>query len=297
MPWPSFAGLGREGSLAMGAGSSSVALTTFSGLADRGVVDGCADAFFRCIALAVGVGCVSSACTGDSSSTPSPSSCGVAAGTDSLLATRGVAVLICGGDSSSTSIPSSCEAVGGMDSLVTTRGVAEFAWSSDSSSSLSSSAREGSVREVSKVAARAAGCMPGVTGTTSVDPVDWVIVASLKTDNSSGASLASSITGETVLACLALLAALFAEEGALLCSGLSSSSSAAGAGRVTGVAMFLGPVLRWTEALRARGVIRLALRGVPWTGVLLLRAERGGGREACLAGLAPRAPKLKPNEA
>jgi hypothetical protein len=69
--------------------------------------------------------------------------------------------------------------------------------------------------------------------------------------------------------------------------------------------MGLGPVLRWTEADRARGVIRLALRGVvlvalrgvPWTGVLLLRAERGGGREACLAGLAPRAPKLKPNEA
>jgi hypothetical protein len=259
--------------------------------------------------LADGVGCVGGACTGDNSSTPSPSSCGVVAGSDSLVTIRGVAVLMWDGDSSSTStsIPSPCEAVGGIDSFVTTR-VAVFALGGDSSSSLSCSAGvfcESSVREASNIAVRAAGCMPGVTGTMSVDLDDCVVGASSRMDSSSGAALTSSMTGDTVLACLALLAALFSERRTLLFSGLSSSSSAAGAGRVTGVAMGLGPVLRWTEADRARGVIRLALRGVvlvalrgvPWTGVLLLRAERGGGREACLAGLAPRAPKLKPNEA
>jgi hypothetical protein len=54
-------------------------------------------------------------------------------------------------------------------------------------------------------------------------------------------------------------------------------------------------LLCWTDALLCRCAEPFAARGVLRTGVG--RADSWGGSEACLAGRAPRAPKLKPKDA
>lgn len=175
------------------------------------------------------------------------------------------------------------------------------------------------------------GCMPGVTGTTSVDfdlrreladaalpfgtspvtrPGVFLTVGGSSTtiDNSSGASFGSSRMGDTVLVTLLLFSI---ERTFSTRSGLSSSSSAVPSG--TGcdeprflfpncgvTALFLGVplrcalALRGAERLRCRFAEPFTLRGVPCTGVRDRRPERWGGKDDCFA---PSAPKLKPKDA
>jgi hypothetical protein len=134
--------------------------------------------------------------------------------------------------------------------------------------------------------------------------------SSSRNDSSSGALSAISRVGETVPTTLLLFSM---ERTSSSRSGLSSSSSPSSApGSAYGEPRFLFPkcgvavlfvgglfrfevLLRWTDALLCRCAEPFAPRGVLWTGVR--RDDRWGGREACLAGRAPRAPKLKPKVA
>lgn len=137
-----------------------------------------------------------------------------------------------------------------------------------------------------------------------------MLVPSSNTDSSSGPLSCSSRMGEMVATTLLLFSI---ERATSSRSGLSSSCSASSApGCALGEPRFLLPncgvtvlalavllrldaPLRWSDALLGRCAEPFGPRGVFWTGVR--RDDGRGESEACLAGGAPRAPKLKPKEA
>jgi hypothetical protein len=137
-----------------------------------------------------------------------------------------------------------------------------------------------------------------------------VLPPSSRIDSSSGASSISSRMGETVPTTRRLFSIDRTSSSRFGLSSSSSPSSASGSALdaprfllpscgvavcCLGVLLRFEPLLRWTDALRCLCADPFAARGVPRIGVR--RDDGCGGSEACLAGRAPRAPKLNPNDA
>jgi hypothetical protein len=150
--------------------------------------------------------------------------------------------------------------------------------------------------------------VPFTTGDAYAVPL-CAVPPSSKTDSSSGASSISSRIGETVPTTRLLFSM---ERTTSSRSGLSSSSSPSSSFAPMFEPRFLLPrcgvavcalgvfprfelLLGWVDALRWGLAEPFARRGVVRTGVR--RADGCGGSEACFAGRAPRAPKLKPKDA